>query len=424
MLSTEVYLKIKKTLIIVGFNILLIVLIIAALEFGASLFASKPRLAVVDHHQLNHTWKPSSSYVHDEWIKRNPDYPEPYTHYYNQQAWLETYDVKKEKAENTYRIFYLGDSFTEGTCPMDQSVPSQLELKLNELAEGIETRFEVINTGTSSYSPTLMYILLRHVLLDYSPDMVVIQVDMSDNFDDFKYAQTLIRDEAGNPWACPLRGLYDPTFIDTEYGAVTPTLRLKLQLWLYTHSYTYNLLLKMREGKPAGPTSETLMTLSETPAEELLINRWAWCEWEWGEDTETLVLNTLDIIYRIGLLCEQYDIKLMITSVPHYRQYAGNTDGTGPPMWSTRPHVEISRVAQQLQVPYLHSFNLMAPSIIGSAQSDYYYDGNMHFNPRGYKLWSDIHIDFILNENTQLLPASFYEHLGKIRTDIENQDEN
>ncbi len=65
------------------------------------------------------------------------------------------------------------------------------------------TRFEVINTGTASYSPVIYYILLRHYLLPYEPDLVVLAVDMTDDYDDHVYRESLIRDSGGNPWAAP-----------------------------------------------------------------------------------------------------------------------------------------------------------------------------------------------------------------------------
>ena len=91
---------------------------------------------------------------------------------------------QKNKAPDTFRIFYLGDSFTEGTAPMDQSVPSRVEQTLNDLVQNSSLNFEVINTGTTSYSPTIFYILARYVLTDYDPDLIVVNVDMTDDFDD------------------------------------------------------------------------------------------------------------------------------------------------------------------------------------------------------------------------------------------------
>jgi len=151
--------SLRKCLLMVTFNVTIFAIQVIAIEFISSLIVIKPGGNVVSDVYLNHTWKPNYSEIHREWIYKNPDFPTPYTHYYNSQGWLESYDVTKEKDPRIYRIFYLGDSFTEGTAPMDKSVPSIVEQRLNNLSKGMNLKFEVINTGTSSYSPTLIFLL-------------------------------------------------------------------------------------------------------------------------------------------------------------------------------------------------------------------------------------------------------------------------
>lgn len=400
----------KKIIQIIGCNILLLIFLIMVFEWIASFFHTKLGQNVIPHYRLNHIWKPNSKYVHSEWIRYNPEFPVPYTHYYNRQGWLETYDVAKVKPPNTYRIFYLGDSFTEGTCPMEQSVPSLIETRLNELFKGNNINFEVINTGTSSYSPTLCYILLRHVLIDnYSPDMVVLMVDMTDYFDDLKYGQTLVCDEKGNPWACPPHVLNYSAFVDSKYHTFIPTWRLKLQLWLASHSYIYNLMLTIRERQIVSHSFQKSEINPVSSPQPIMDWPWAWCQRDWNITVRKNVDYTLDMISRIAVLCRQHHIKLMITSVPHYWQYAGKSDGMGLPLWSDRPHKEIARLAERQNVPYLNSYLTLRPFIQGTPQYQYYYFGDMHFNPMGYKLWADIHLDFITDEKNKLLPKSLYE---------------
>ena len=111
----------------------------------------------------------------------------------------DSYDIKKTKPDNTYRIFYIGDSFTEGTVGMKQSVPSIVEKSLN--SKNSDTKFEVINTGTASYSPSIFYILVRYYLSEYSPDLLVLNVDMTDMYDDFRYRQVMQLGKDGAPYA-------------------------------------------------------------------------------------------------------------------------------------------------------------------------------------------------------------------------------
>lgn len=389
---------------------------ILGLEFVSSFYADTIGSNLVTVYRLNHIWSPNTEYFHDQWVD-NPDFPEPFVHVYNRQGWIEDYDVEPVKPPNTYRIFYLGDSFTEGTLPMDQSVPSVVERNLNELAEGKDLQFEVINTGTASYSPTIFYVLTRYMLMDYSPDLIVVNIDMTDDFDDWKYAQTLIRDSEGNPWAVPRRGIYDAPFIDTVDGVIQANTWVRIQLFLIENSYTYNLIRKYIS--PEDATVDSLMrkyAAPEDPANDALngddariYQRWAWVQKDWDDFTVENVNHTLDLLRRLAIFAQENDVKIMFTAVPHYWQYAGNEDSTGEPRWSSRPHYEIAQIAAENDVPYLNSFEKLAPLIVGTPQTDYYYKGDIHFNPKGYHIWAQAQLEFLTDEANHLLPDDFYK---------------
>lgn len=96
-------------------SVLLLALLGLALELVGAWWAPPVRGNLVPHWRFNHTWIPGGTWVASAWARHNPEYPRPYTQTYNSQGWLETYDVAKHKPPGTYRIFYMGDSFTEGT---------------------------------------------------------------------------------------------------------------------------------------------------------------------------------------------------------------------------------------------------------------------------------------------------------------------
>jgi hypothetical protein len=90
-----------------------------------------------------------------------------------------------EKAENTFRILVLGDSFTEGIqVPLEKTFPYILEQKLNSEPEGGK-RFEVINLGVSGFGTAQEYLTLKHYGLKYHPDLVILAFfignDVGDN---------------------------------------------------------------------------------------------------------------------------------------------------------------------------------------------------------------------------------------------------
>ncbi len=383
-------------------NIIVLFMLLVASEFLASKFIKKPYSHIVSSWRLNHTWKPNGRKVHNEWIEKNPEFSSPYTHVYNSQGWLERYDISHEKPKQTYRIFYVGDSFTEGTVPMGQSVPSIVEKRLNELPAKGKRNFEVINTGTSSYSPFIYYILIRYVIMDYNPDLIVVNIDMTDSFDDWKYIQTGVYDEDGNPWAAPERNIYTDPFIDTADGLVKANTWNRLQLFLYQHSYVYNLILKLRSKRPQQKGKQKV---------HVNYSRSSWLETEWDQNTAEIVDITLDHLKRIAVLCRSRNVKLMYTTVPHYQQYAGSEDGTEPPLCSNRAHYEIKRIAEKSRVPYLNSYEQLKPFIQNTPQTAFYYKGDMHFNPRGYKIWAKAHIEFLMDKRNNLLQEDVYQGL-------------
>lgn len=372
------------------------------LELGASFFVQLPSASVVADARLNHTWPPNEVAEHHEWVADNPEFPEPYVHRYNAQGWIEAYDVSPVKPPGTWRIFYVGDSFTEGCVPMDESVASRLERHLNERLASGGTRFEVVNTGTASYSPLIYYVLIRYFIQPYAPDVIVINVDMTDPYDDWKYRETLITDAEGNPVAVPPRDLYASPYVDTLRGAVRTGVFPRLALFLAEKSHLYNLI----RTHVASPPTEPLEGGIEGDDAQLLVKRWGWCRPEWDEATRKNVAFTTDVLRRIARHCKENGIRLLLTGVPHFQQF--ERDGSGRPRWSSRPHEEIRRIAEEEGAAYLDSYAGLAPRLAGSRQADYYYAGNMHFNPRGNALWAEAHIRAFLDERNRLLPETAY----------------
>lgn len=107
-----------------------------------------------------------------------------------------------EKPKDVYRILMLGDSYTFGIGNNLEDIFSKvLEKDLN--AKSKEKKIEVINGGCSSYSPLLEYLFLIYKGLALNPDLVILNYDISDVQDDYKYGQVLVRDPHGKPLKVP-----------------------------------------------------------------------------------------------------------------------------------------------------------------------------------------------------------------------------
>lgn len=395
-----------KRLIAVFSTIFATALLWLLLEFTASFFVLIPRETTRQHPRLNHTWPPGKSYWIDTWVKDNPLYSKPYRYIFNQQAWLETYDIAKTPPPDTFRIFYLGDSFTGGCVPMEESLPSRVEAALNERAKqkGLATKFEVINTGTSSYSPVIFYILLRYYLMDFHPDLIVVNVDMTDAFDDWKYRRTLAYDDKGDPWAAVPRNIYKDLFVETTSGLKAANFLTRTMLFVERNSYVFNFLQNKLLARRAAPSGTPASALAD--AGTAGFDHWSWCQENWNDETKGNVDFTLAMIAKTIRFAREHGVRVVITSVPHYEQY--QTDAHGKRIWSDRPHREIARVTRESGAVYFNGYKALEASISKSSQEEFYYKGDMHFNPKGNALWAQSQIQELLNPDYGLLPATMY----------------
>ena len=389
----------KKWVFTCVLNLGLVFVLLLSLETYSRFYVELTAGAYVPSWRFNHVPKVNNSVVTKELVSLNPDFP-PFERNWNKQGWVESYDVEPNKPDTTYRIFYIGDSFVEGKVATNESLPSLVEQKL----EGREWQFEVINAGVASYSPVLYYILLRYQIMDFDPDLVVVVVDMTDDFDDWKYRLTMIPDSDGNPAAAPPRDIFASEFLDTRRGTVKATFWTRLQLFLFSKSQFFAYLSYLG--------AEKLATEVNTPlppgSEKRIYQRGAWLRDEWDSFTRENVDLTFDVLRRLAEHCQRNGIKLMLTAVPHYEQYASNEQGGGPPLRSSRPHQELSRLASEIGVPYLNAFEELKPHFESTPRHRYYYLGDMHFNPLGNRFWADAHFEFLADPGNDLLPESFY----------------
>ncbi|NIR53130.1 hypothetical protein GWO43_31205 [candidate division KSB1 bacterium] len=97
--------------------------------------------------------------------------------------------IELKKPASLYRIVMLGDSFTMGKGVEDDKTFSVvLEKELNEKCTKINNQsVEVVNAGVVSYSPILSYFQLTKYLSPLEPDLVVLNLDMSDLIQEMVY---------------------------------------------------------------------------------------------------------------------------------------------------------------------------------------------------------------------------------------------
>lgn len=122
------------------------------------------------------------------------------------------------------KIWFFGDSFTEASqVKWDSSFVGLIEQSTN---------YSVINFGTSSYSPLLYFLQLKHELslTLTKPDFVVIQLYSNDVDDDDLYAKYAKFDSTDQPVSCDGGSLDWFTKISREFYIARVSKRVVLTL--------------------------------------------------------------------------------------------------------------------------------------------------------------------------------------------------
>jgi hypothetical protein len=110
-------------------------------------------------------------------------------------------DKDFEYKADEYRVFFLGDSFTEGYyLDQEDAIPQRTEAILR--SKGVNnSNVRTYNFGCGSYSPLLCYRILRHYIDRFHPHEVIYLMNWGDAFDDayFGYANCFELDADGLP---------------------------------------------------------------------------------------------------------------------------------------------------------------------------------------------------------------------------------
>ena len=109
-------------------------------------------------------------------------------------------EITLAKPQGVKRILMLGDSFTEGDgVRAEETFSSQLQTMIDTAFTN--PQWQVINAGVGSYSSLLEYLYLTRKGLQLEPDVVILNFDLSDVYDDINYTQLARFDDRGVPVA-------------------------------------------------------------------------------------------------------------------------------------------------------------------------------------------------------------------------------
>jgi hypothetical protein len=197
-------------------------------------------------------------------------------------------------------VLVLGDSFTVGIYPED-AVAGRLGQYLNAVAGG---RFEVVNCAVSSFSPLLYYLRLKHQLAALEPDEIVLNLDLTDVYDDYWRYRPLYRFASDGE---PVEMRTFPRFYKRFMAAATE----RSYLARLVH-YSRQMFLQW-EARGERSEREIFRYHSGLPRGSE----------EWENAMDFCLQNTA----RITRFCRERGIVLTITTYPHRQQLEPDSSG-------------------------------------------------------------------------------------------------
>jgi hypothetical protein len=288
-------------------------------------------------------------------------------------------EISRAKPEGTGRVLMLGDSFTEG---VGVEAADAFPARVQELVDhaGLKKRWEVINAGEASYSPILEYLLLKRVGLDLQPDLVILNLDLSDMYDDINYTKLAVFDAAGDPIAVrpePERKR-GPWYVETAY-IIKDFVKDNTRAWNFLRRHITPFLIWNFGVRPDS-------------SGDLRDDKYAEIRENYGGNYDQDFVLTYRYLEKIRDLLAARGIPLWVSVYPYGLQISGNEWDPGRRFWGfqlgkiypTTPQEHIVRFCQSKRIPVIN----MIPDFQAHEPRDYplYFQEDGHWLPAGHAI--------------------------------------
>jgi hypothetical protein len=284
-------------------------------------------------------------------------------------------DVEPKRSDE-YRILMLGDSFTEGSgLQEDETYPVLVEKYLDV---GTNRNVRVINGGIDSYAPVLSLLQLTRNYQDLEPDLVVLNLDMSDLLQEVEYRKKAIYEPGGEILAVDGR----------------PPVSQRIKNFVYAHMYfTTRVLLTVEDAlTPGDLEGEAIAT---RPNQNLLRHTLE-------NDTEDRHLQwaaVFDSIRRIHGFCLERNVGFILTTYPWGHQVSDREwirgrssfvpEGAGV---SDRSVALLEEFASINGIAFINAF----AAFRATPDFPLYFEWDMHWTPAGARLMAKVVSDYIM----------------------------
>lgn len=286
-------------------------------------------------------------------------------------------DIQIKKSSDRYRVLMLGDSFTMGKgVEDDQTFSVLLEESLNQRrATCSAPAIEVLNAGVDSYAPILSFIQLTRDLEPLEPDMVVLNLDVSDLVQETVYRKQAVFGSNGE-------------IIGVPGGTGKMQLNERIRVWTERNLYMTRLLLFY---------TNKLFDYKEFTVRHLVTQaNFEIAKHTLAEDTdqrEEQWQNIFDSIRKIKRYCDDKAIKFLLTVYPWGHQ-VNETEWT-PGRYNFIPQdATVSDNSVQIVQEFatnnnIQVLNLFPPFRSYNGKHALYFSYDMHWTPEGHKLMAN-----------------------------------
>lgn len=324
-------------------------------------------------------------------------------------------EYPKIKPDNTYRIIFLGDSFTEGFgISGEKTFPKIIEQKLKEKVTN--KNIEVINAGITGYSPLLEYLQLVTQILPLQPNLIVLNFSMTDFYDDYNFAKKLtinLKQLEQISWQkLPENIWVEEKLFQEKIPSTTwlPFIPTSFKWFLHSHLKSYDFTMTGLK-KIIHPDVYKQNILQFTPGDP-------------DNDQFSVMRNNLDpVVYQklltttqknlllVQKTLKQNNIKFLLVIIPYAHQVDGQEWGRGRQFWgfeknkiySSQSIEDLVNFSQNKNIEFINLLPAFQKSKQENPEKVFYFSQDGHWTTVGHSLAAEIIypqlVDFLQTSN-------------------------